>query len=266
MTYKLLLVQLLLIPLLSEVKGQCKESFGFVDDNYSSVKNHYDSLYVYHIDNHKYFSSYTFTELGYHCYKGNFERVKELVEDGADIEQGMSNDYFVYGAIHPAIISENIKIIEYLLDKGSEIEAISSESGITPITTATEIKNSKKSYQITKLLLDYGANPNGGGRLGFNNIITIYPIIEAIKNGNVETVKLLIESEADIILDGESENLIFDAVIDIENEDIVVKIASLLLKTNTFNNKNNLIELSKKSERKGKKRLTELIDSYITTL
>ncbi len=235
----------------------------FTQSSLVVAQNSVDTIYCYTIEDEIDVRSYTFTELGYYCYKGDLKKVKELIGKGADIEQGMRNDIFVYGAIHPAIISENVDIVRYLLSKGADLDVISSESGITPITTATEIKNNKKSYQITKLLLDYGANPNGGGRLGFPNVETIYPIIEAIKNNNIETGKLLIESGADIIIKDEPKELVLDAILNIQNESDAIGIIRTIIEIKAYKEKENLIYLFEKSKKQNKVHLSKFISKKI---
>lgn len=190
-----------------------------------------ENSFIYKIDGEIWLSIYMFTELGYHSYFGNFDKVKELVESGADIGDGMCTDYFVYGAISCAIRSGKVDIVKYMISRKAEVNAISSESGITPLFTAIrDCEDSEKSLIITKLLLEAGAKPNGGGYLGFNDIITFYPMIEAVKRGYVETVKLLIEYGADFEFKNSEVPSIVELASQLEDKEKAKIIKDLLIK------------------------------------
>ncbi|MBA8667859.1 ankyrin repeat domain-containing protein [Holosporaceae bacterium 'Namur'] len=62
--------------------------------------------------------------------------------------------------------------------------------GLTPLHSAiTSQMNGEKKYQIVEALLDAGANPNLLDITGFNN-----PLVEAVKNDDVELFKLILKS------------------------------------------------------------------------
>lgn len=154
-----------------------------------------------------------------------------MIENGSDIEEGMANDCFVYGTIHPAIISENIELVKLLLDRGVDVNAISSESSTTPLITAiNQYQDSEKAYTIVKLLLEAGAKPDGPGYLGFDGVSTFYPLIEAVKMGDIKITELLIKHGASFEFENSWEESIIDLAEQFPDKNIAQKLKEILTK------------------------------------
>lgn len=103
---------------------------------------------------------------------GDFERVKLLVESGADVNKSYSDD--IHDDIAPiftAIHYGSTEIAEYLIKQGADIEKKDSQSR-TPLMCAAQAL----SHNMVSLLLDKGADPT-------------------IKNNNGETVADILKSE-----------------------------------------------------------------------
>jgi len=116
--------------------------------------------------------------------KINFEKVKELINKGADIE-AKNND----GKTSLMIASNNghSEVVKLLLEKGADIEA-KNENGRTSLMMASH----KGHSEIVKLLLENGAN------IEAKNVNGETSLMYASSNGNSEVVKLLLEKGADI--------------------------------------------------------------------
>ena len=121
----------------------------------------------------------------------NYEEINELV-----------NGY--YTLLYYAVITEDEKIIQLLLDNGADSNIYShneytDEMVMKPVIYyAIEYDN----YNITKLLLKHGANPNGFGYQTNNNdyFEKNCPIYYAIINKSYSIIELLIDYEASYII------------------------------------------------------------------
>lgn len=92
-------------------------------------------------------------------------------------------------ALHVAVLKNNVKGLKVLLEAGfNPNETSASLNYEKPIIKATELNY----FEITKLLLEYGAKAFER----HTNLIT--PLFHAVKNKNIEMVKLLINNNADV--------------------------------------------------------------------
>jgi ankyrin repeat protein len=87
-----------------------------------------------------------------------------------------------------ACYSNNIEMVEFLLDKGAGIDSLVAD-GITPISVAAQMKN----YDIVKLLTEKGADLNK--KLGKKETCLLSVVI---MHGNLEVVKYLVKKGADV--------------------------------------------------------------------
>lgn len=116
----------------------------------------------------------------------NFNRVKELVEDGVDV------NYRRYRKDDTALIlashNGHKDIVEYLLEKGADVN-IRGEDNQTALVCAL----SEKHYEIAKILIDNDANAN---------LVTsiIIPLRVAIHADQKELVELMLQKGADVNL------------------------------------------------------------------
>lgn len=91
-------------------------------------------------------------------------------------------------AFYEAIDKNNVILVNLFLDKNVPIESVNNV-GQTPLFRATD----KKCYDVTKLLLQRGANPNTND--GPESSFT--PLHNAAYNNDYNTTKLLLEYGAD---------------------------------------------------------------------
>ncbi|ACE05813.1 hypothetical protein Aasi_0393 [Candidatus Amoebophilus asiaticus 5a2] len=123
--------------------------------------------------------------------EGDLDRVKALLEKGADV-----NITGKYGntPIHLATEEGHLEIVKLLLERGADINTKNRYSiGCTPLILAA-----RGGYlEITKLLLERGADINGKNKIGR---LSKYggPLHEATESGHLEVVKLLLEKGADV--------------------------------------------------------------------
>lgn len=87
-------------------------------------------------------------------------------------------------AFYEAIDKNNARLVRLFLDKGISIESVNHVSE-TPLFRATD----RKCYDVTKLLLQRGANPNANN--GHNSYFT--PLHNAADNNDYKTAKLLLD-------------------------------------------------------------------------
>ncbi len=122
----------------------------------------------------------------------NFMKVKELLDQGSDVNANYLNEI-------PLIVASkngNIKIVKLLLDRGANINT-KTISGFTPLSNAVTFTNTTSSIEIVKLLLDSGADVNA--KIGKPGKLTALSISAGSSNltSSIETVKLLLDSGAD---------------------------------------------------------------------
>lgn len=132
--------------------------------------------------------------LGLACRLNNLEVVQDLVARKANIDIGSEDDYHALDAMYYAITGGNAEIVKVLIDKGSDLNALYTDTGMTPLVLAVL----NKKYVMAEILIQYGANVDG-----IPDLYTDYlynPLREAIYNNDVEMVKILLKHKANIHL------------------------------------------------------------------
>ncbi len=124
------------------------------------------------------------------AYSGNLKKVKQLLEDGSFWGNKANINAYnneIGNVLHHAVLSNNPQLIQYLLNKGLNIEEKNNKEE-TPLQLA--IKHKK--YIALKCLADAGANVD----------VTIVPgapaIVDATFNNDIECVKCLAEHGANL--------------------------------------------------------------------
>jgi len=118
--------------------------------------------------------------------KGDFERVKELVEKGCNVDFREDSGLT---ALDIASSNGNKEIVTLLIKSGANID-IQSNGGWTPLHSASE--NAQK--EIVTILIENGADVNCQTNDG------VSPLFMASKKGNREIITLLIKKGADVNL------------------------------------------------------------------
>ncbi len=92
-----------------------------------------------------------------------FETIMLLIESGAEIKEFDEEGVSIFDM---AITYDNIKLVKYLIEQGIDINVTSRRSGFTALMAAACYGRS----EITKLLLESGANKNATDAEGFKAI------------------------------------------------------------------------------------------------
>ena len=128
-------------------------------------------------------------ELNEAVIKGNFEKVKECLKNGANINYRHHSNT----ALHWAIWHKKNDIAKYLIEQGADIN-LKNESETTPLDGDTPLKYAvqENNVEITNILLEHGADVNA--KDNYNQTALIYATI----CDKVDITKSLIKYGADV--------------------------------------------------------------------
>jgi len=116
---------------------------------------------------------------------GDLDRIRQLIDDGADL-----NEQGAFGtALHTAAVKGDEAIALLLLDRGADPNAAKPGDGFTPLHVAAEWGHAG----VVRLLLAHGANVNA---LGQGNYRMIPPLHLAETEEHTEVASLLREAGA----------------------------------------------------------------------
>ncbi|XP_051167818.1 ankyrin-3-like [Leptopilina boulardi] len=118
----------------------------------------------------------------------NIHELKKYFDNGGDIEEKDIDDYT---ALHKAVENEYYEVVEFLLSKGANINAMT-ELNETPLHIAAQIRNKR----IVILLLEKGANINAITNTGDTPLHLAAKCLYPHDNG--ETLKILIKNNANL--------------------------------------------------------------------
>jgi FOG: Ankyrin repeat len=174
-----------------------------------------DTLIQVNADDHFY------TLLGYACKYKRCHLAEKLINLKADIETGASDEILVFDALSVAVQSEDLCLVKLLLNNGANPNRWNSESGYTVLSLSCSLNN----YDISKLLIESGAEVDGEGDTGFGYIH--YPLLHAVESDNIKLVQLLIDNNCTIDINDNQGGTPFTIAENNENQEIL----DLLTKT-----------------------------------
>lgn len=164
-----------------------------------------DSAVKYSADEELKINNYSWTGIGVACRKGNLKMIKFLVKNNADIHEGYYDEWFGYTSMFAAVESKNIDVVNYLISKKVAVDIGAAENGFSPLIVAIQ----DNSFEMCKLLLENGANPNKD-ETAFPDIEPWIPLKTAIEKNNIKIVNLLLQFGADkFTIHGEENDTIF---------------------------------------------------------
>jgi ankyrin repeat protein len=138
--------------------------------------------------------------LGYACKYKRCHLAERLINLGADLEIGESDVYLVFDALIVAVRSQDLCLVKLLLNKGANPNRWNSEEGFSVLSLSCKLGN----YDISKLLIESGADVNGLGDTGFDYIH--FPLLHAVESNNIKLVQLLIDNNCKIdVIDKQGE-------------------------------------------------------------
>ncbi len=120
------------------------------------------------------------------CYNGNYDKVKELVDKGANV-----NERSEHGTtpLMMAVISGNEKLVQYLIQNNADIKA-KNNNGASVFGYCFLCRNDN--YNIVKMLLDMGIDANNPSPSGMTSLMA------ASMRGYIKSMKLLLEKGANV--------------------------------------------------------------------
>ena len=118
---------------------------------------------------------------------GDLERVKELVSQDKELLNTFSHDGFT--PLGLSTYFGQLPTARFLIEAGADVNMSSANSfKVAPLHSATAISH----YELTKLLLDHGAQVNARQSSG------VTPLHSAAHNGQLAIAQLLVASGADV--------------------------------------------------------------------
>ena len=130
--------------------------------------------------------------LGYACKYKRCHLAEKLINLKANIENGESDKYLVFDALSIAVQSQDLCLVKLLLNNGADPNRWNSESGYTVLSLSCRLNN----YDISKLLIESGAEVDGAGDTGFDYIH--YPLLYAVESNNIKLLQLFIDNNCKI--------------------------------------------------------------------
>lgn len=140
---------------------------------------------------------------------GEYSKVKELVESNPNLVSEYAHDGFT--ALGLASYLGHKDIVEYLIEKGADINSASKNSmKVMPLHSAVATNK----VDIVELLLKNGAKVNAKQDSGWT------PLHEAAMNGQLEMVQLLIRYGADITLKKDDGETVLDVALRQDHKEV----------------------------------------------
>ncbi|AKI79857.1 putative ankyrin repeat protein [Acanthamoeba polyphaga mimivirus] len=131
------------------------------------------------------------------CFNYVIPVMQVILDYGYDINytnKSNNNITALMMAVKFANKDKNMNVINFLLDKGADLEFKDMHSW-TALFYACRYSNSSGNIDAVKLLLEYGANINVNSIIGYTPLIIACQYAD--RESNIETVKLLLEHGAD---------------------------------------------------------------------
>lgn len=149
-----------------------------------------DSVFIHNIEGYK------ASEIGWAIYQDSLAKFRSLVENGAAIENAITDETYIYDALYTALVFNRINLVNFIIENNyySDINKTYSEDAETPLTLACNIQDKNDALQIATFFIAKGAKVDGSGPSGDED--TKYPLISAAKRNNVELIKTLIKKGA----------------------------------------------------------------------
>ena len=100
-----------------------------------------------------------FTYLHVACIEGSASIVKDFLDAGADVDEtvhSFAKKFGGYTPLHIAVECRNIELVNLLLRRGANVNAVTGNEGFTPLHIACHVHD----MDLISLLLKHGANPN----------------------------------------------------------------------------------------------------------
>ena len=120
---------------------------------------------------------------------GDLDRVKSFVEQGADVD---AKDEFNWTPLFWAVSTGQTDVAEFLISRGADVQAKTSDDGSTAIHQAAQIR----AWKLAELLISKGADVNSKNNNGST------PLIIASFSGNRDAVEWLIAKGAEVNVRG----------------------------------------------------------------